>query len=292
MRYLCFIFIVAVSSLAKSQEENHEYSETLKTPHFKVRYKKGQTTQSEAQVVGEKAELFYKRLKSYLGRKPNSKITIFLEGNRGDDPKHKWAYVDDSAGGMHLFRFSEDTFAYQTGLSHELIHAYRFDHLNEIEKPPSPAFIFLEEGLAEFLSNVIEPKKETFANYGYDLDIAVGQWIESNDEIPLEILFKEQYRLRSLCIPQSYTEQASFVQFIEMKLGKETIIRLAYAKDVRDDKSLASYLKGSLSEWIAKWKLSTIDRFNKIPNHSEFGRKWRSKTPVADMHICKKGIEF
>lgn len=63
---------------------------------------------------------------------------ISLEGNRGDDPKHRWAYVDETAGWMHLFRFPEDSFPYQTGLSHELVYAYRFKHLSEIEMPPAP----------------------------------------------------------------------------------------------------------------------------------------------------------
>lgn len=294
MKVLIFFTIAAISifAFAQSNKPQQEFTELLKTTHFDIRYKKGQTTQKEAQVVGKKAEVFYERLNSYLGQKPKGKITICLEGNRGDDPKHKWAYVDDTAGWMHLFRFPEDSFSYQTGLSHELVHAYRFEHLSEIGMPPSPAFVFLEEGLAEYLSNVIEPKKETFANYGYELDIIAGQWIHSHEEIPLDTLLTEQYRLRPLCIPQAYTQQASFIQFIESELGVKTIQRLAYAKDIRDDRSLTLYLKDSFSSFADKWKSSTLGRFNKIPNATELGRKWRSTDSVTNMHICKKGTDF
>lgn len=146
-------------ALATTQELEDQSFQIFKTQNFDIRYKSGQTTKREAEVVGQKAEVFFWHLESYLGQKPKNKLVISLEGNRGDDPKRRWAYVDDTVGWMHLFRFPEDTFPYQTGLSHELVHAFRFSHLSQIELPPSPAFVFLEEGLAEHLSNVIEPKK-------------------------------------------------------------------------------------------------------------------------------------
>ena len=284
--------VVSTFAFAKSDTPKNELTELLKTKHFDIRYKNGQTTPKEAQAIGEKAEVFYKRLHNYLGRKPKNKITICLEGNRGDDPKHKWAYVDETVGWMHLFRFPEDTFSYQTGLSHELVHAYRFEHLSNIEMPPSPTFIFLEEGLAEYLSNVIEPKKETFANYGYDLGVIAGQWITSDEDIPLETLLKEQYRLRPRCIPQAYTQQASFMQFIELELGVKTVKRLAYAKDILDKRSLTPYLKEPFPSFAGKWKASTLERFNKIPNSIEQASKWRNSDSVTGMHICKKGTDF
>lgn len=182
-------------------------------------------------------------------------VLIYLEGNRGDDPKHRWAYVDDTDGGIHLFRFPEDTFSYPTGLSHELVHAYRFEHLNNVGMPPSPAFVFLEEGIAEYLSEVIEPKKATFSSYGYD-------------------------------------QQSSFIQFIERELGRETIVRLAFAEDIYNEGSFTKYLNDSVSNWAGKWRKSILERFRSITNHTELGHQWRTKTPVAEYKVCRRGVEF
>lgn len=291
---LVFVFtLLFMSSLPATAQLFQEKSiRILKTQNFDVRYKAGQTAKREARIVGQKGEVFFQRLESYLGQKPKNKLVISLEGNRGDDPRHRWAYVDDTVGWIHLFRFPEDAFPYQTGLSHELVHAYRFAHLSSIELPPSPAFVFLEEGIAEYLSDVIEPKKDTFSTYGYDLEIVAGQWIELNEDIPLEILLNDQYRLRPLCIPQAYTQQASFIQFVEMKLGRAAIMRLAYAKDIRDETSFSSYFNDSFSNLAIKWRSSTLARFKEIPDHKVLGSQWRTKTPIANLKVCKKGFEF
>lgn len=290
MRTIGVCVIVFFSSFAWAQP--NEAFEIWKTRHFEVRYKQGQTSRKEARIVAKKAEGFFRRLASYLGHRPKNKIVISLEGNRGDDPKHRWAYVDDTVGWMHLFRFPEDSFPYQTGLSHELVHAYRFKHLSEIEMPPAPAFIFLEEGIAEYLSNLIEPRKATFSNFGYSLEIAAGQWFESEEDIPLETLLIEQYRLRPKCIPQAYTLQASFVQFLELEFGRATVRRLAYAKDIRDENSLKAYMGESFSAVTSRWKSSLLRRYEANPNHTELGRAWRNQTPVRDMSICKAGTDF
>jgi hypothetical protein len=290
MRCFVFCIVVLVSSFAWAQP--NEAFEVWSTRHFEVRYKQGQTSRKEVRIVARKAEAFFRRLASFLGHKPKNKIVISLEGNRGDDPKHRWAYVDDTAGWMHLFRFPEDSFPYQTGLSHELVHAYRFKHLSEIEMPPAPAFIFLEEGIAEYLSNLIEPKKATFVNFGHSLEVSAGQWFESGEDIPLETLLSEQYHLRPKCIPQAYTLQASFVQFLELEFGRATVRRLAFAKDIRDEETLQSYIGEPFSVLVSKWKSSLLRRYQAIPNHTELGHAWRNQTPAADMYVCKAGVDF
>ena len=291
MKPATLAFILCASGLAQAKPAG-ESTAKLTSPNFEVRYQKGQTTALEAQKVSEKAEGFYKKLADYLGRQAERKIVISLEGNRGDDPKHKWAYVDTDAGWLHLFRFPEDSYAYETGLSHELVHAFRFEHLDKHGMPPSPAFVFLEEGLSEYLSNQIDPRKPVFANYGYDLELAAGQWLLENEDIPLGTLVDEQFRLRPKCIAQSYTLQPSFLAFVEAKLGRDVIRRLAYAADIHSQESFKSYLGMDFSEFAAKWRTWLLASLKKISNYKALGSEWRTKTPISEMHVCKKGVEF
>src|SRR5690349_11285635 len=152
MRTLSLILFVAIPFVAQARASFVNSQSSIKTEHFEIRYQSGQTTRNEAQTVGKKAEGFFRRLASDLGNKPKNRIVISLEGDRGTLPGHRWPFVDPEFGWMHLMRFAEDTYPYQTGLSHELVHAYRFEHLKKIEMPPPPAFLFLEEGIAEYLS--------------------------------------------------------------------------------------------------------------------------------------------
>lgn len=264
---------------------------SVSSPNFEVRYQDGQTTPQEAKIVSEKAEAFYKKLAAYLGRDAGRKIVISLEGKRGDDGKHRWSYVDTDAGWLHLFRFPEDTYPYEAGLSHELVHAFRFDHLSKVERP-SPAFVFLEEGIAEFLSNQLAPKKAVFPNYGYDLDVAAGQWTATGEDISLVTLLADQFKLRPKCIVQSYTLQPSFIRFVELELGREVLRRLAYATDIESEESFTPYLGDRFSVWAEKWRRWILKRFKVIQNHDRVGREWRTKTPVSEMYVCKKGVDY
>jgi hypothetical protein len=262
------------------------------TPHFEIRYRDRQTTFEEAREVGDHAEAFYKRLEEYLGRGLDRRIVIGLEGDRRDEPGRRWPYVDTDHGWMHLFRFPEDTYPYQTGLGHELVHAYRFEHLSGVGLPPAPAFVFLEEGLAEYLSIQIEPGKKTFSTYGFELDIVAGQWLESDEYIPLGTLLADQWQLRPKCIAQAYTEQPSFIHFIESRLGRDVVRRLAYAGDIRDEASFTAYLGAPFATWVSGWEGSLLDRYRQIPDHDRFARQWRSETPAANLHVCKRGRDF
>ncbi len=59
------------SGLAKAPKD---HTATLTSPNFVVRYKEGQATTQEAQIVSDKAEGFYKKLAAYLGREVEKKI--------------------------------------------------------------------------------------------------------------------------------------------------------------------------------------------------------------------------
>lgn len=292
MQALSFVLFIFMISFAQAKESSIKSQRSLKTAHFDIRYQSDQTTLNEAQIVGKKSEVFFQRLVSYLGNKPKKRIVISLEGDRGTTPGHRWAFVDPEFGWMHLIRFAEDTYPYQTGLSHELVHAYRFEHLKKIEMPPPPAFLFIEEGIAEYLSNVIEPNKETFVGYGLGLNIAAGQWLAQNEAIPLDFLLDHQLTIRNKCVAQSYSQQASFVSFVSEQLGAKAIQKLAYATDLTDAASLTVYLGDNFTNWAKRWEVSLLERFNKTHNSEELGRIWRTKMPIEDMHVCKRGVEF
>lgn len=292
MRILNFVLLVTVIFSFQAKAYSSIAKSLIKTANFEIQYQPGQTTRREAKIVGKKAEMFFQRLVSYLGNKPKNRIVISLEGDRGTTPGRRWAFVDPEFGWMHLVRFKEDTYPYQTGLSHELVHAYRFEHLKKIELPPPPAFLFVEEGLAEYLSNVIEPNKETFIAYGLGFDVAAGQWLAAGEGIPMDLLLDRQLALRNKCVAQAYSQQTSFVAFVAEQLGANAILNLAYAADLTDAASLHKYLGDSFASWAKRWESKLLERFKNVPNHEELGRVWRTKMPKADMHVCKSGVEF
>jgi len=291
MKHLCplvFFFQICAAFGA-------ENAPRLESNHISVTWEEAHTSRAEATTVLKAAESFFNQTETFFGKDftPKDKLVVSLEGNsQAPDGNKRRPYVDLLKGWVHLYRFKEDSFAYQTGLSHELVHAFRFAHLKRYGAEPSSAFTFLEEGLAEYVSNVIEGKKSVFPNYSYELDVIAGQWIAADEDLPLSILVRSESELGQRCFAQAYSQRPSFIRYLDERFGRPALIKMAYAEDIKSDESFKKYFGKEFTELSAEWKASALSSYLTKDPKKLLGRQWRTSTKIAQMYICKRGVDW
>ena len=127
--------------------------------HFSLVSNTDHSTIKEAESVLNRAEELYTKILQILGesRAPKNRITIRLEG----DFKEKGPYFDNL--GIHLFRYSVEENGYFALLAHEMAHAIREDYYIEYDPWRWPNYPYLDEGLAEYVAQLVDPEKTGFS---------------------------------------------------------------------------------------------------------------------------------
>jgi len=268
------------------------FTESDKSEHFQFSWRNGDLAENEMTNLKMKAENLYSRLAKLLREEgaPPAKISIVLEDDAAlPDGSFKTSNIDES-GALHLYRLPGSDKSYANTLGKGLVHAFRSEQIRAHRDDPN--FGFLEEGFAEFVSDIIEPNKPGFCEYGSPLQIAAGQWVAKKQDIPLENLFDQNQTLGTKCLLQACSLRASFISFLDKIYGRKNVMKLAYTSEKITPKVFSVLFKKSMHQFFDEWKDWLLDSYKSTPKHDKLADEYRQSAPLQNMHICVRGKDY
>ncbi len=245
-------------------------------------------TDAEVQQVGQGAEARFDAIAEMVGnaRMPSSPITIVMGGPVTADSIPRL----DGNGRILLYRYPDWLGGYLSPLTHELVHAVRFEFWHDVQSSSWPTFGFFEEGFAEFVAQTFDPTSPGFPFFGYPEEIVVGYWVTSGLAIPPAVLRQRHHALNLPCQNQSYTQRASWFRYLDETYGRAATLAVAYsARDVTDAVAL-SLVGVDLPAIDAGWEASARQRYATYPNASTLAAEYR--TLVPDYVVCLAGRDY
>lgn len=217
------------------------------------------------------------------GRTPSRRIAVWLEGDkRSGVPDHV-----DGQGTVHIHRYADPEIGYFSSLAHELTHAFRYDHWQNVA--PWPAMSFYEEGFAEFVALRADPGKRGFPLFGHSEDVVAGHWVVSGDGLPPSLL-RERPDLNTPCEHQAYPMRSSWFSYIDDVYGRQAVVEIAYATSAATSAAVVDALGVSLSELDAAWAAWLVDRYAAIPNADELADAYRNR--IGSSSVCVEGVDY
>ncbi len=270
-----------------------KYKLLEQTAHFNIWLLKSEPdlAPNDLKILIKKLESSYEAIQTTIGP-PDSSVKNFdvlLEGKSFEPglPPH-YPSVDDF-GIIHLYTFLGPGSLYLQGLPHEIVHAFRnkIRYLHNMQlKDKFDGFGFIEEGFAEFVSQTIDPSSISFVNYGFPRQVVVGYWLTTNQDIPLEVLWKH-HEINGRCVAQAYPLRASFFFYLEQEYGRDAVFKLANSQQKVTEEIFLNIFKKNLSTLVAEWRPWAIDQFNKISGNEQILKTWQDSTPIKFFPRCK-----
>jgi len=294
----CLPFLMGVESakninskkvLISQHEETHGslpsgYDGAVETEHSVIVWKTNETTEEEIAAAKSVTEESFAGLRAYLGesKSPKKKLIIILDGDGLlPDYRAKVPHVD-SFGRIYVYRFPGR--GYTGELTHEMVHAFRrvvgiwYDG-------------FIEEGFAEFLAIEVNPNSNGFPRYGYPLTVVAGQWLATDEEIPLTLLMQDHSRLNLKCKWQTYPLRASFINYLNETFQTAALLKFVYG----ERPNLMDYEKffgQTIEQLYVAWRKDLLAKFSKSKNAPQKAKEYRETTPAQYMHPCQAGQDF
>lgn len=265
-----------------------------KSEHFDVYYRASETKKEHSLSVMATSEMYYEKLKSYLGDKNTpERLVIFLQGNAYDSVTMNFRFPSvDQNGDIHLYQFPEESFPYSEAIPHEMVHAFRTHTWKEkSDHDYMTGFGFIEEGFAEFASVMIAPEYKSFVRYGFPLEAIIGFLFDEGKEIPLGILF-DHHEINPKCIAQAYPLRASFFQYLNLSFGKEKVFELAYYPSDLSKETFKEIFGFSFEELTVQWKKFALESYQSLPNGTQLKEDYKTKTPIMYFPFCKEGQDW
>lgn len=312
MKKLSIIFIVFLASCALSPKHIAQSSSPLdrkiamdakidfekyklleQSEHFKIWLLKSESdlAPNDLKALIRKLDSSFEAIQAMIGPPDTSveKFDVLLEGKSIEPglPPH-YPSVDDF-GIIHLYTFLGPGSIYLQGLPHEIVHAFRnkVRYLHNVQiKDTYNGFGFIEEAFAEFVSQAIDPSSISFVHYGFPRQIVAGYWLTTNQDIPLEVLWRH-HEINSRCVAQAYPLRASFFFYLEQKYGRNAVFKLANSQKAVTEEVFLSVFKKNLSTLVAEWRPWAIDQFNKTTDHEQILKTWHDNTPIKFFPVCK-----
>jgi hypothetical protein len=261
--------------------------------HFSVLSRDSAITEAEIAAGLEIAERQYAALSALLGeeRTPPGKITILLEGYRGSS-QDTIAWVDQD--GIHLSRVSDRDGGYWGFFDHELVHAFRVPYIAEGRKQRWPLFMFIEEGVAEYLALVSDPDREVFSTFGIELDVVAGHWVIVDRDIPMGALRERHAELTGRCSAQAFSQRASWFRYIEQEYGRDRALAVAYVDVVPTSEAVETLLGVGYEELDARWRVWAAKRYAAIPGADELASAYRERLVSSGLRlrVCRAGVDY
>ena len=291
-RFLLIIFILIQQS---SFAVEGPYEHSIETAHLRILWNTADASATEVRRFKVEAETIYKSVMNTLGEKraPVEKITIILDGSAklpGKPPRTP--FTEPSRGWVHLFRYTSSDYAYHNGLSHELTHAYRFEEIKKHDKDKSTGFGFVEEGLAEYVSVLVEPNKPFFSTYGMPLNVIASYWMSEEKAIPLLKLLNQYSELDQKCLVQAYPLRASFIQYLDITFGRAALLGFAFSREAVN-LALFKHLFGKeFLDLERDWKAYLIKSTAMISDLPAMREHYRNAYIQKSMYICTSGKDF
>ena len=246
---------------------------TLESEHFKLISNSQLSTESENTAVIEKAELMYDRIIEILGDslRPERKITLRLEG----DFVEKGPYFDNR--GIHLYRYSTAEDGYLGAIAHELVHALHEDYYIQHDPYKWPYYPYIDEGVAEYISQLVDPENTWFPWYGFNEYVVVGDLIISGQDISQQTLRTKHFELNQPCHIQSYTLRSSWMRYIDTTYGRETLIKLSYTEINPTEAFIETLFGTELANLDSAWENWAIEQYNTISQAESIAQAFREQ---------------
>ena len=261
--------------------------------HFRVLSRDTAVTDVDVATGVEGAERRYAVLSQLLGeeRTPQGKITILLEGDRRSS-QDTIAWVDED--GIHLSRVSGRDGGYWGFFDHELVHAFRASYIAEDRKQRWPYFMFIEEGIAEYLALEMNHERQVFSTFGLPLDVVAGYWVTAGRDIPMSDLRERHAELTGRCSAQAFSQRASWFSHIEQVYGWDKALEVAYMEVVPTSEAIEALLGIGYDALDAQWRAWAADRYADIPRADEVAATYRERLTGSDLRlrVCRAGVDY
>ncbi len=268
--------LITTSTVADAAEPEQG---SLETTHLHISWVDGVSAEA-VNLVATSGEEFYEEIAELLGDEPPRKIRVLLQGP-AETPDHKqrgYPHVDSFAQ-IHLYQYGNSDSSYISALAHEMVHVFRFNRNQNADW-------FFEEGFAELIALTVDPSLRGFPWYDTPIVIAAGQWLESEQALPMEQLQKEHKALNLPCKAQAYSLRSAFFHYLADTYGLQNMLKMAEEESAGSLDQYSRYFGKSLKELEAEWQTWTRRQFVATPEHEEKGRRYRTQTPIQYMHIC------
>ena len=257
----------------------------VETEHLKIEWKEGDASADAVEMAQRQGERFYSAIHNLLGRQPDVKLVILLEGTaQRPDGSGGYPHVD-SWGRIHLFRFGPTPHSYFSALAHEMVHAFRFHRMPHHDW-------FFEEGLAEMVARRVDDSLDGFPWYGFSPTLVAGQWIKSGEAIHLAELRANHHALNLRCKAQSYALRGSFFDYLAKTYGVDRVVAMASEPRAGTLGQYTKYLGKSFETLVSEWRSLLEAELESMANAEELARRYRTETPVQYMEICREGASF
>ncbi len=218
---------------------------------------------------------------------PERPIVLLFEGP-GQQPDGSWKAPNvDYRRIVHLYRFSSEEASYLDALAHELVHVFRFAATRQGRFDG-----FLEEGLAEYITDRLTDERNGFPYWGYDPLVVSGQWLGTDAEIPLATIRDRHRSLNLRCKLQTYTQRGSFFRYLGRTHGHAAMLRLATFEPPGAADGYRDAFGEDLDTLIAAWREDLQQRYQAKSDSGELARAYRNRSPAAGIPICREGQDF
>ena len=247
---------------------------TKETEHFILYTDTKSSDTKEVDKVLERAEELYPKISRFFGDNwmLQKKIIIRLEGpfiEQGPFFDHR---------GIHLFRYSEEENGYLALLAHEMVHAFREEYYKAYDPWRWDNYPFLDEGLAEYIAQLIDPGKTGFPLYGFDEYAVVGDMAISNHLIPHDTLRAQHQQINDPCNIQAYTQRSTWMAYIDETFGRDTLLKLNHPEAPPTHEYFVRTLGVALTAVDDAWQSWIIEKYHSIPQASQIAAAYRKRT--------------
>lgn len=277
---------------------NQNFDSSLKSDHIDLYWNKDTTSQKEVDDFIKYAENNYSVITKILSNKKNEieRIHVYLCGYSDFSQPNTYPFTDISTGWIYLFE-NPQRISYKASFSHEIVHALRHWYTKGHSQNSEIGFIFLEEGLAEYVSSIAVPNKDFFSLYGLPLDFVAGYLVKNNLDIPLEMINSsienaDLEKLNVKCRFQTYPLRASFYNFLDEVYGRNLLIKLIYFDGKISPNIYNKIYNKPFDVLVTEWKKWITNKFSKISTStiSQFSNKYKERT--KDKYFCQKAKDF
>jgi hypothetical protein len=267
------------ATAAIAQDEN-----VVETEHLIVRWVDGVSLDA-IEAAKSDGEGYYAAIAQRLGQEPPAKITIVLDGpaERADGSRAH-PHVDAFAR-ILLYQYGPDWRSYFSALAHEMFHVFRFQRRTQADW-------FFEEGFAEFVALRVDESLGGFPWFDFPVAVVAGQWIASDEDIPLVTMQENHKSINLPCRAQSYTLRSAFLDYLGRTFGDDAVMKMAAEERAGDLDQYVRYFGADLPTLAATWREAALTEYQKLPDAAAQAQRYRKESPIQYIPVCEPGKDF
>jgi hypothetical protein len=229
--------------------------------HFRFRADSETSTAAEMQQGIERGEALYAAIAAII---PGTIELTPVIDVRLDGDLHRQSPYIDGEGAIHLYRYPAEEGGYWALFAHEVVHAIAFDHAVNVGALDWASLGFYNEAWAEYIAQVVDPKKTGFPLYGFDDEVVVGHWV-SHGGLTLAALRQSHNELNQRCELQAYPMRASWFRYVDETVGRQTALEVIYGGREMTPAVVEEILGKPLNVIDEAWRNWVLSRYAQHP---------------------------